>query len=95
MIQRPIKILEFYNTGLLFLTNTGEKRSIELEKVILEQYRTRVLDKDQFTKAKIEEFGQIFWENQAFMKDLKGNEILCEYDISPEFLMTHSVRVLS
>lgn len=55
------------------------------------KYSKHLYDKNVFSKVKLGEFGQLYWEGIAEMKDLNGEVIPAEYDICPDFAYMHSV----
>ncbi|RRO17775.1 hypothetical protein [Flavobacteriaceae bacterium 14752] len=64
--------------------------------IIKDQYISKIIEnEDIFKKVEIGNYGQILWHNVAYMKDLDGNKIPCEYDISPEFAYIHSKPINS
>ncbi|MEO6189351.1 MAG: hypothetical protein ABIO44_02300 [Saprospiraceae bacterium] len=75
--------------------NNGEVRRLDVEKVLSKEnkYVQEILTLPIFSQAKIGEFGELYWEDVAKMKDLNGNEIPCAFDPSPEFVYFHATRV--
>ena len=85
-----IQILETYK--LLCVFNTGEKRILDIQSTLdlANEYVKRIVQPETFKKVKIGDFGQIYWENIAEMKDLNGVTFPCEFDMSPEFVYHNS-----
>ena len=86
-IQEPYKLLCSFNNG--------EQRLLDLVKVlnINQKYTNKIFNTKTFSEVKIGSFGEIYWNNVAEMKDLKGNTIPCEYDICPDFAYLNSTLV--
>jgi hypothetical protein len=92
---KTTKIIEIKPYKILCSFNNGELRQLDLESVLSteDKYVQKILTPDVFSKVKIGEFGQIYWENIAEIKDLNGKSIPCEYDLSPEFVYYNSVSM--
>ena len=77
--------------------NNGEVRKLDVNKVFAERqndaYAKKILNPSIFKSVKIGEFGQLYWENMAQIKDLNGQLIQCEYDMSPEFIYHNSTHI--
>ncbi|GEM_PF-3423871 len=50
-------------------------------------------DTNIFLHPHIGDFGQIYWDHILQMRDLQGEFIPCEYDLSPEFIYENSIQV--
>ena len=85
--EEPYKILCYFNNG--------EKRILDLKQILdpRQKYAKKVFDESIFYKAKVGDFGEIYWDNVAEIKDYDGKYIPCEYDISPELIYSNSVPV--
>ena len=85
--KEPYKILCYFNTG--------EKRMLNLKKILdpQQKYAKKVFDDNVFYRAKVGDFGEIYWDNLAEIKDLDGKYISCVYDISPELIYSNSIPV--
>lgn len=85
--QEPFKIVCSFNNG--------EQRLLDLQYALnpKQKYTQKILNNKTFKKAKIGVFGEIYWEGIAEMKDLEGNTIPCEYDISPDFAYIKSMAL--
>jgi len=83
------------NFRILCSFKNGEQRIFDVPKVLnLEKkFVTKIFKTEIFKNAKIGSFGEIYWNNVAEMKGLKGEVIPCEYDISPEFIYQNSTLV--
>ncbi len=95
-----LKAVEIINSNpykIVCKFNTGEIREINLENLILESNslvnKEKLLDPAFFNKAAIGNFGELFWENAAYIRDLKGEMISCEFDLSPEFVYFNSKNI--
>ncbi len=75
--------------------HNGELRVLDLEKVLDKggKYAQKIFEKDNFRKAKIGEFGEIYWDGLAEIRNLNGELESCAYDISPEFAYAKSKPV--
>lgn len=90
-----IKTLEILSVNLFSIIckfNTGEIKVLEMDKVLstTDKYSKQILDPTKIKLVKIGEFGQLYWENMAEMRDIDGKMIPCEYDLSPEFVYANS-----
>lgn len=56
-------------------------------------YSKHVYDKSVFSKVKLGEFGQLYWEGIAKIKTLDGNINPTEYDICPDFAYMNSIAL--
>lgn len=90
--MRKIIKIEFNESNQIICHfDNNELRVLDLSNLINDKYINKILsDENVFKSAKIGEFGELFWHNSAEMKDLNGNIIPCEYDISPEFAYYNS-----
>lgn len=93
-VTQIIEVKPFY---IICKFNTGETKVFTLNEAMEDKSENRFVKKikqeDVFAKVKIGEFGQLYWENSAEMKDEKGNTFICEYDMSPEFVYHHSKKL--
>lgn len=84
------EIVEVNSFSIVCKFNNGEVRKLEVDKIFADKlndtYIQKILTKAVFDSVKIGDFGQLYWENVAQMKDLDGSMISCEYDMSPEFV---------
>jgi hypothetical protein len=88
------KIIELKPYYLIFEFENGE-----IKKLVVDQFLNgqdsfsveRILNPSHFIKAQIGSLGQLYWPEAAHMKDINGDMILCEYDMSPEFIYNNSV----
>ena len=89
---RPKEILAINDFKITFKFNNEEVRVIDLGHVLSEKdkFSDKILQPEVFNTVKIGFLGQFYWENMAEMKDEKGKIILCEYDLSPEFIYHNS-----
>ena len=89
------KIIEAKPFYIICQFNNGEIKKLMVEDILKNQknnpYSKKIEDAVFFATVKIGEFGQLYWENGAQMKDEKGNSFVCEYDMSPEFIYHNSV----
>ena len=92
MKTKPIKILDISKEEIICEMSNGEIRSINLNESLqdTDKYKKIVLKSDVIINAKIGDVGQIYWAEIAVMKDEDGNNISCEYDLSPEFFYENS-----
>lgn len=91
--MRSIQKLDFIEPfKLVCHFDNGEKRLLDLTKSLNgpKKYTSKILNKNEYKKAKIGSIGQIYWENMAEMKDLNGKTIPCEYDICPDYAYLES-----
>ena len=64
---------------------------LNLSNLIKDKYAIKILNNEAiFKAAKVDEFGEIFWQDVAEIVDLNGEKIACEYDLSPEFVYHNS-----
>jgi hypothetical protein len=87
------KIIELKPYYLIFEFENGEIKKLNVDQFLKDQNSftaTRILNPHYFLKAQIGELGQVFWPEAAYIKDLNGELILCEYDMSPEFVYHQS-----
>ncbi len=91
------KILEVKPFYIICEFNTGEIKKFTLGEALAEKEENRFVKKinnaEVFTQVKIGEFGQLYWDGMAEMKDENGNLFVCEYDMSPEFIYHHSSTI--
>ncbi len=82
------------NNEILCFFENGELRLFNVQKSIKDRYIKVIISDDNILKsAQIGKFGEIYWADMGEIKDLDGNIIRCEYDISPEFVYENSVTV--
>ncbi len=84
--------IEFSENGkiLCFFAN-GELRLFNVREKIKDRYIDKIIsDNEIFKSAKIGKLGEIYWADMGEIKDLQGNVISCEYDVSPEFIYNNS-----
>lgn len=87
------KIIELKPYYLIFEFENGEIKKLVVDQLLKNQNTfsaKRILNPNYFLKAQIGELGQVFWPEAAHIKDLNGELILCEFDMSPEFVYHHS-----
>ena len=93
-VNKIIEVKPFY---IICQFNTGEVKKLIVDDVLSKQknvsYLSNVINSAVFTKVKIGEFGQLYWENAAEMKDEKGKSFACEYDMSPEFVYHNAMEI--
>jgi len=93
---RTQKILEAKPYYLICQFNNGEIKKLLVEGVFADSNTfsaNKILEPNYFSKAEVGELGQIFWPDAAYIKDVNGNLILCEYDMSPEFVYHNSIHI--
>ncbi len=82
------------NNEILCFFENGELRLFNVQNSIKDRYIKVIISDDKiFKSAQIRKFGEIYWADMGEIKDLDGNIIRCEYDISPEFVYENSVTV--
>ncbi len=82
------------NNEILCRFENGELRLFNVRDSIQDRYIDIIVsDNKIFKSAQIGKFGEIYWSDMGEIKDLKGNVILCEYDISPEFVYENSITI--
>ncbi len=82
------------NNEILCFFENGEQRLFNVQNSIKDRYIGAIISDDKILKsAQIGQFGEIYWSNMGEIKDLEGNVIRCEYDISPEFVYENSVII--
>ena len=88
-----ITILDAFQIQCSF--NTGETKLLDLTTALdtSNKFVKKLLENNFYKTAKIGSFGEIYWENVGEMKDYDGKVIACEYDISPEFVYFHSIKI--
>ena len=86
------EIVAIESFSIICRFNNGEIKRLEVDKVlpINDERVSKILHKEVFDSVKVGAFGQLFWENIAEIKDEMGNVIVCEYDLSPEFVYYNS-----
>ncbi len=86
-VQSPFKLICHFKNG--------EVRIVDLDKVLDRKgkYAEKVLEVDTFKKVKIDPFGGIYWEGIAEMKDINGQSIPCEYDVSAGLIYEKSTPI--
>ncbi|MCX6350280.1 MAG: DUF2442 domain-containing protein [Bacteroidetes bacterium] len=94
---KPTGIIEIKQFQLTIKFNNGEIRRLDMETYLGKQnqhvIKEKIMNADFFKQVKIGELGQILWQDAAWMEDENGNTILCEFDISPEFVYYNSRSV--
>jgi hypothetical protein len=93
---KPIKIEKIEDFKLKIRFNNQELRLLSVFEIPFasqnQNYFTKLQnDYDAFKKVKIGSLGQIMWGQIAEMKDKNGKLILCEFDMSPEFVYHNSI----
>lgn len=90
-MRRIHKIELIGDNKIVCFFKNGEQRLLNLNTVLKDKYgRLVTSDNSTYQKAKIGEFGEIFWNGLAQMKDYDGNYIDCSYDMSAEFAYQNS-----
>ena len=93
-VNKIIEIKPFY---IICQFNTGEIKKIRVDEVLSKQknvsYLNNVIKEPVFSKVKIGELGQLYWENTAEMKDENGKSFACEYDMSAEFVYYNAMKI--
>jgi len=94
-MNRIINISIQENFRILYSFKNGEQRIFGMPKVLNpdKKFVNKIFNTEVFKNAKIGSFGEIYWNNIAEMRGLKGEIIPCEYDISPEFIYSNSTLV--
>ena len=73
-VDKIIEVKPFY---IVCLFNNGEIKKLVVDDVLKKEennrYAKKIVDAGFFSTVKIGEFGQLYWENAAEMKDEKGN----------------------
>ncbi len=94
---KAIEILECKPYYLICKFNNGEVKRLQCEIFLQSEsnkiYTEKILNEAVFSTAKIGALGQVYWDNVAEMKDENGVSMVCEYDLSPEFVYGASVNV--
>lgn len=82
---------------LIVTFDNGEVRKLEMQPILESQKShkgvEKLFDLSIFSNPKIGDFGQIYWENILQMRNLQGEFIPCEYDLSPEFVYENSIPI--
>lgn len=90
-------ILETQPYFLIVAFDNGEVRKLEMQPILESQQHypgvEKLFDTNIFLHPHIGNFGQIYWDNILQMRDLQGEFIPCEYDLSPEFVYENSILV--
>ena len=87
------KIIELKPYYLVFEFENGEIKKLDVAQFLNGQNSfsvERILNPSHFAKAQIGSLGQLYWPEAAHIKDIHGDLILCEYDMSPEFVYNNS-----
>ncbi len=87
------KIVELYIEKpfvLLCVFANGEKRLFDLSNSLNDKYAKKLMNEEVFRQAKIGSFGEVYWENVAEIRNLKGELEPCQYDMSAEFVYENS-----
>jgi hypothetical protein len=94
---KAIEIVECKPYYLICKFNNGEVKRLQCETFLQSEpnkiYAEKILNEEVFSTAKIGALGQVYWDNVAEMKDENGVSMVCEYDLSPEFVYGSSVNV--
>jgi hypothetical protein len=90
-VEQILEVKPFY---IICKFNTGEVKKFTLGETALivneNRFHKKLSSADVFKQVKIGEFGQLYWEGIAEMKDENGKTFVCEYDMSPEYIYHHS-----
>ena len=91
------EIVEIAPYNVVCRFNTGEVKKIALESHITSGNHTinkaKLLDKDFFKQVKIGQFGELYWADAAYMQDSNEELLLCEFDLSPEFVYYNATEI--
>jgi hypothetical protein len=91
-INKILKIDTFNITGQF---NDGQIKKLDVYPLIQNHLHLKgvnnLLDLSVFKKAKVGDFGEIFWSNIVETK----NETLLDYDISPEYFYFNGESIVS
>lgn len=83
--MRKITTISFLDHYKILCTfDNGEAKVLDLKEILKDKYAEKILTPETFTKAQIGSLGEIYWENMAEIKNLKGEIEPCNYDISPD-----------
>jgi hypothetical protein len=92
---KPQEIISITPYCIVCKCNNGEIRKIDISLKLNtnDLLVQKILKTNVFFTAQIGELGQIYWNNIASIKDINGELVACEYDLSPEFFYYNSVLV--
>jgi hypothetical protein len=92
---KPQEIISLEPFSIVCRCNNGEIRKIDILQKLdnNNEFVKKILNFNVFSTAQIGDFGQIYWNNVALIRDTNGEIIPCEYDLSPEFFYHNSVLV--
>ena len=92
---KALEIIEIEPFYVICQFSDTSKRKLYIEPLFASNTNSysakRVLNKQNFMKAKLGPFGQLYWNNAAQIMDCNGKAIDCEFDLSPEFIFYNSV----
>jgi len=91
-----LKKIEFEkDLKILCQFTNGEKKLLNLDVLISksDKYFNQIIKNQNFKNAKIGDFGEIYWDKSAQIVDTNGTPVLCNYDISPEFVYHKSIQI--
>ena len=94
-MRKIVKIEVMDNYIIRCEFDNGEIRDLDITKFMDRngKYSGQVYDKEVFSKVKLGEFGQLYWEGIAEIKTLDGNIIPTDYDICPDFAYMISIAL--
>ena len=97
MMLKAVEIIDCEPYYLVCRFNNGEVKKLFCEQVIRKENNKaiahKLLDATIFKQEKIGAMGHVYWDKIAEMKDETGNTIICEYDLSPEFVYHNSMKL--
>ncbi len=89
---QSIKILDSHK--ILCVFNTGETRILDITLSLDSNnlFVKKLINQEVFKKAKLGQFGEIYWEEIGEIQELDGTISSCDYDISPQFVFYNSIK---
>ena len=94
---KATEIIDIKGYSLICKFNNGQLRMVSIDQLMLNEPNMKivetVLDKTNFLNVRVGSRGQILWPNSATMKDESGESIICEYDMSGEYVYQHSLAI--
>lgn len=91
---KKIEKIENYSIWIRF--SNDELRILNVRELNFNNHNNTFIQKlfnpEKFPKVSIGNLGQICWSDIAEMKNIDGNVISCEFDMSPEYVYASSIK---
>ncbi len=91
-MKKIVKIKPIEPFRIICTFNNDEERILDLRALLDEndKYARQVFDRSVFQQVEVGDLGELYWKDLAEMKDINGDTIKCNYDISPELAYKRS-----